>query len=117
MSHCVYVIVPGSPSTALADRRSSTAPASRPCTRNFDMKLMSITITPSRHARCSASQSAQNAGRPHVSGPGSGVAPAPAYQSAPSQPLTSLKYAPCAASRSCSGDSLAPRAVCIERFG
>ncbi len=36
------------------------------------MKLMSITITPSRQARCSASQCGQNAGRPHVSGPGSG---------------------------------------------
>ena len=35
---------------------SSTRPASRPWTRNFDMNDMSIRITPSRAARCSASQ-------------------------------------------------------------
>ena len=46
-----------------------------------------------------------------------GVAPGGAYQSAPSQPLTSRKYAPRAASRSWNGDCFAPRAVCIERVG
>ena len=56
LSHCVYVMTPGSPSTLLAETQSSTLPASRPCTRNFAMNDMSITITPSRAARCSSAQ-------------------------------------------------------------
>jgi hypothetical protein len=44
------VIRPGSPSTWLAEIRSSTRPASRPCTSNLAMKDMSIKITPVRAA-------------------------------------------------------------------
>ena len=55
------------------------------------MNDMSMTITPSRAARCSAAQCANQFGRPHVSSPGSGSTPGGAYQSAPSQPLTSRK--------------------------
>ena len=121
LSHWVYVIMPGAPSTLLPEMKLSKRPASRPCTANFDMKDMSIKITPSRHARCSASQCCHQLARPNVSGPGSGVVLLPAastaYQSAPSQPLTSLQYAPAATSRSWTGETLAPRAVCIERFG
>ena len=81
------------------------------------MKLMSMRITPSRQARCSASQVAHHDGRPQVSGPGAGVCPGPANQSAPSQPLTSRKYAPCSTSRWCRGETFAPRAVCSALFG
>ena len=65
-------MVPASPFTALAESRSSTEPASRPCTRNFDMKLMSITMTPSRQARCSACQCAPERGSPPREGTGIG---------------------------------------------
>ena len=60
------------------------------------MNDMSIRITPSRAAWCSASQYGNQLCRPHESGPGLRPRrPAGAYQSAPSQPLTSWKYAPC----------------------
>ena len=81
------------------------------------MNAMSIAMTSSRAARCSAAHQSNHCGRPQVSGPGSGTEPEGSYQSAPSQPDTSRKYAPRATSRSCSGDTLAPRAVCIDRFG
>ena len=56
------------------DAARAPRPASRPCTRNLDMNDMSMTITPSRAARCSAAQYGRtSSGRPHVSGPGSGV--------------------------------------------
>ena len=115
-SHCVYVMTPGAPSTALAEIQSSTLPASRPCTRNFDMNDMSMTITPSRAARCSSAQVPNHDGLPQVSSLW-GSTPAGAYQSAPSQPLTSRKYAPRAARRSCKAERLAPRAVAIDRVG
>ncbi len=116
-SHCVYVMTPGSPSTLFADTRSSTRPASRPCTRNFDMKDMSIRPTPSRTARCSASHCGNQLWRPHDSSATLASRPGPANQSAPSQPLTSRKYAPCSARRSWIGDRFTPRAVCIDRPG
>jgi hypothetical protein len=84
---------------------------------NFDMNAMSIRITPSRAARCSACQNGNQLCRPHDRPSGTGSAPGGAYQSAPSQPLTSLKYAPCATSRSWIGERLTPRAVCIDRVG
>ena len=77
------------------------------------MKLMSITITSLRAAWCSASQCGHHDGRPKVGSPKSGSAPSGAYQPGFSQPLTSRNHARCAARRSCSGDSFAPRAVCI----
>ncbi len=55
------------------------------------MNDMSIAMTPSRAARCSAAQWSNHCGRPQDSGPGSGVSPSGAYQSALSQPLTSRK--------------------------
>ena len=51
------------------------------------------------------------------SSPGSGSVPSGAYQSAPSQPLTSLKQARCATSRWWTGDTFAPRAVRMARPG
>ncbi len=81
------------------------------------MNAMSMRITPSRAATCSACHCGNQLCLPHESGPASGVSPSGAYQSAPSQPLTSRKYAPRAARRSCSGERLAPRAVCIDRVG
>ncbi len=55
------------------------------------MNDMSIRITPSRAARCSASQYGNQRSRPRTAATGSGASPGGAYQSAPSQPLTSLK--------------------------
>ena len=81
------------------------------------MNDMSMTMTPSRQARCSSAHRSNQEGRPHVGSPGSGTAPGPAYQSGDSQPETSRKYAPCAASRSCSALDRAPRAVCSARPG
>ena len=81
------------------------------------MNDMSMRITPSRAASCSARQWSNQGGRDQVSASATGGAPGGRYQSAPSQPLTSLKRAPAAARRACTGDTLAPRAVCIDRFG
>ena len=82
------------------------------------MKDMSMRITPSRVASCSAFQYGNQFCRPHESALGSAARPlGGAYQSAPSQPLTSRKYAPRAARRSCMGERFAPRAVSIERVG
>eukprot|EP01139_Manchomonas_bermudensis_P016802 Amastigsp_a514352_14.p5 type:complete len:113 gc:universal Amastigsp_a514352_14:1792-1454(-) len=75
-SHCVYVMTPSSPSTFAVDMRLSMAPAVLPCTMNFDMKLMSITMTPLRTAACSAAQYGNHVWRPHESGPSSGFTPA-----------------------------------------
>jgi hypothetical protein len=82
------------------------------------MNDMSMTITPSRAARCSASQYGRTSSAgPRRARPRLGGGPGGAYQSAPSQPLTSRKYAPRAASRSCRAERLAPRAVVIDRVG
>ena len=81
------------------------------------MNDMSMRITPSRAASCSACQCGNHVGLPQVSSCEAAGAPSGRYQSAPSQPLTSRKRAPAAASRSWTGEHLAPRAVCIERFG
>ena len=81
------------------------------------MNDMSMTITPSRAASCSARQWSNHGGRDQVRASATGDAPAGRYQSAPSHPLTSLKRAPASASRACTGDTLAPRAVCIDRLG
>ncbi len=75
------------------------------------MNDMSMRITLSRAARCSSRQRPNQLGRPQVSGPGSGVVPGAPYQPGLSQPLTSRKYAPAAASRSWNGDLRTPRAV------
>ena len=65
------------------------------------MNDMSMRITPSRAASCSASQYGNQFCRPHESALDvRRRRRAGAYQSAPSQPLTSRKYAPRAASRS-----------------
>ena len=55
------------------------------------MNDMSIRITPSRAAWCSASQYGNQFCRPHESCSTVGSMPGGAYQSAPSQPLTSRK--------------------------
>jgi hypothetical protein len=39
-------MTPLSPSTSLAEMKFSDLPASRPCTRNFDMNDMSMRMTP-----------------------------------------------------------------------
>ena len=81
------------------------------------MNDMSMRITPWRQASCSAFQLAQLDGLPNVSGSWSGADPSGVYQSAPSQPLTSLNQAPRATNRSWIAERLAPRAVTIERLG
>ena len=81
------------------------------------MNDMSMTITPSRAASCSARQWPNHGGRDQVSASATGSAPAGRYQSAPSQPLTSLQRAPAPTSRVWTGDTFAPRAVCIDRLG
>ena len=84
------MIQPASPFTSPADRWSSIAPASEPVTENFAMNDMSISPTPSRTLRCSASHCSNHGARPQV-GSASAVLPRPANQSAPSQPETSRR--------------------------
>ena len=55
------------------------------------MNDMSMRITPSRAARCSASHQGNQFSRPQESFSTFGSKPGGAYQSAPSQPLTSRK--------------------------
>src|SRR6266545_4192340 len=117
LSHWVYVMTPASPLTRLAEIRSSARPASRPWTRNFDMNDMSMRITPSRAARCSASQWGNQLCRPQDRASTTGRTPSGAYQSGLSQPDTSLKYAPRSTSRRCSGENLAPRAERLAGTG
>ena len=68
------------------------------------MKDMSMRMTPSRHASCSAFQCAHLAGRHNVNGSWAGVDPSGVYKSAPSQPLTSLNQAPRSAMASWTAD-------------
>ena len=108
---------PGSTATSFAQIRCSTASASRPSTRNLAKEVMSNSPTESRTALCSAALVLEP------------VLSLPIYicrtarrlraqtSSARSQPATSPKQAPAAASRSCKGDGRMPRAVAACRIG
>ena len=99
-SHCVYVICPAAPSTWFAEIQSSSAPGvaalheelrhERHVHHDHALARRAVLGRPVREPVWRAPrQLHRRASRP-----------APAYQSAPSQPLTSRKYAPRAASRS-----------------
>ena len=96
---------------------SSSRPASRPCTRNFDMNDMSITITPSRAARCSACPVRRtSSGGPTTAGrrPASTPARRVPVGALPAADVPEVRAAAPPAGRA-SATRFAPRAVCIDR--
>ena len=116
LSICRIATLPGFTPTSLAQMRCRTASASGPWTRNLANEDWSKSPTASLTARCSSAVYGNQFCRPNEY-TSLGSTPSGAYQLGLSHPAATPKQARRAASRSCSAERRAGRAVSNSFWG